>query len=63
MESFSAIETLENKKHAMESKIKDNEKAILELGDGKKNMKSMTSKGSNEEIKYKLEVETEELKK
>ena len=31
--------------------------------EGKTNIKSVTSKGTKEEIKYKLEVENEELKK
>lgn len=31
--------------------------------EGKSNLKSVTSKGTKEEVKYKLEVENEELKK
>lgn len=31
--------------------------------EGRSNIKSVTSKGTKEEVKYKLEVENEELKK
>ena len=39
--------------------LTDNEKAIFELMEGKTNLKSVTSKGTKEEVKYKLEVENE----
>ena len=58
MEMIKSRENLESKRHSLEVKIRENEKSILELGEGKKNMKTMASKSSNDEIKYKLEMET-----
>lgn len=56
MEALEAREKYENKRNSIENKIKDNEKAIIELMEGKTNLKSVTSKGTKEEVKYKLEV-------
>ena len=45
------------KKNTIEGKIRDNERTILDINMGKKNITTITTKGTNEEIKYKLEVE------
>ncbi len=59
MEALDARENLESKRNSVEGRIRDNEKAIFELMEGKTNLKSVTSKGTKEEVKYKLEVENE----
>ena len=48
IEALSITESLEGKKNSIDTKIRENEKTVSELTDGKKNVKSMTSKGSNE---------------
>lgn len=56
-------EHYEKKKAEIESCINENTQAISEISMGKKNLKTFTGKGTPEEIKFKLEVENETLKR
>lgn len=61
---MAAIESrtkLENKKHDIESKIRDNQREIEDVAMGNTTVKSFFSTGSKEEIKTKLERENVEL--
>lgn len=54
---------MDAKRASIDSKILNNEKTITDLALGKKSFATITMKGTNDQMKYKLEVEIEELKK
>ena len=41
----------------LDGKIKGNERTIIKISEGKTSFTTITTKGSKDEIKYKLEVE------
>lgn len=63
MELLYSIEHYGDKARDIQGKIESNIKGISEASAGKKNLKTLTMKGTTDEIKYQLEVENESLKK